>query len=107
MLSGMLAGTDNEFSWLPWAAQGQLIIISKCGIYPYPLIMIRQGDEPTLTVFCMALAAVMSILHSEHGTMPAERGRRSSDLFLGRGCRPISARGTFNSTLHILGQRPS
>ena len=53
-------------------------------------------------VFCMALAAAINVLH---GTISAERGRRSSDVFLGRGCWPISARGTFNSTLHIFGQR--
>ena len=58
-------------------------------------------------VFCMALAAAVNILHSGHGTISAARERRSSDVFLGRRCRPISARGTFNSTLHISGQRQS
>ena len=59
-------------------------------------------------VFCAAsAAAAINTLHSEHGTMPTEQGRRNSNVFLSRGCRPISARGTFNSTLHIFGQRQS
>lgn len=58
-------------------------------------------------VLCMALAAAINSLHSGHGMISAERERCSSDVFLGRGCRPISARGTFNSTLHIFGRRQS
>ena len=75
--------------------------------YHYPLTITGQGDESIFMVFCMALAAAINIVHSEHGAIPAERGRRNSDVFLGRGCRPISARGTSNSTLHIFGQRQS